>query len=755
MRRVWLLSLARGAGLRLRRPSSRSSERVRALGPAAAARRIRGDAATTSPSRPCRSRSCRIGLAQAEVPLGGGPVPRDRGGFRCGERSAARARRGRCARWTAVPRPCLSVSLRTPAAARRSRRVPGRPGRPRRCRGARRRRRRRAGARRRRCAIADPGRRRGGRARPSSRARGSRLSRSTPSASPAASAAVTLVLTWPGGRSRRPLPRRGDAAVRARLASARPRGRRAASRGSPGRRRSCSRFAPLGARRGSRATRRGCLRPERRRPPRRETPASRRGRSRRSRRRRRARPEPSSRARASPVSERTAPRRRSRGALLTALLALARPRARRRARGAPRAAALLARAAPPPRGAGRDAGPRRGGALARDGVGLAACRAARRRRGARAVPRSSRASLFGAALATRAGRLGAPRRARAPRVAARRRTAHRRSARAGRERAAHGAAPSRARRDGASSARSLLVASLAVALAATVRAPRGRARGRGASRRAGAGTTSGRRSWAASRRPIALVVTALTVPAAILFAYAGGVCARARARGARSSACARRARCDDLLLVARRRAPRSPPPPRGSRPSRRACAPGSRRCRSSRSSARARSFARPSSRGRRGGASLLAALAVLVLCPPSAQTAHALPGRRLRLERARGRRSRRGVARAPAPGRRRGRGRDPRARSTPARRGGARVWWPRTAPAAVEAWARDGRLRRDLVARGRTRGRGHRRRRRSTARAATRSTAPGPRCGPRRAATGAYLDEVPLVLVYARAGAWR
>jgi len=85
---------------------------------------------------------------------------------------------------------------------------------------------------------------------------------------------------------------------------------------------------------------------------------------------------------------------------------------------------------------------------------------------------------------------------------------------------------------------------------------------------------------------------------------------------------------------------------------------------------------------------------------------------------------------------------------------GARVYWPTTAPAAVRAFARDGRIRPDLL------------------------TADGPEDadlavvtldgGSRdaeyrtwsafrtaRPVAGAYLDEVPLAFVYARPGAWR
>jgi hypothetical protein len=87
-------------------------------------------------------------------------------------------------------------------------------------------------------------------------------------------------------------------------------------------------------------------------------------------------------------------------------------------------------------------------------------------------------------------------------------------------------------------------------------------------------------------------------------------------------------------------------------------------------------------------------------------------------------------------------------------REGARVWWPTTSPAAVQALALDGRLRADLVvaaapedaeiavvtldAAGRDA--------EYRTWAAFRSARP---------VAGAYLDEVPLALAYARAGAWR
>ncbi|GAO01640.1 hypothetical protein PSR1_00497 [Anaeromyxobacter sp. PSR-1] len=87
-------------------------------------------------------------------------------------------------------------------------------------------------------------------------------------------------------------------------------------------------------------------------------------------------------------------------------------------------------------------------------------------------------------------------------------------------------------------------------------------------------------------------------------------------------------------------------------------------------------------------------------------------------------------------------------------RPGARVYWPRTAEAAVEVYARDGRLRADLrraeapedadvavvAVDGAARDAEYR------TWAAFRDARP---------VAGAFLDEVPLVLVYARPGAWR
>lgn len=85
---------------------------------------------------------------------------------------------------------------------------------------------------------------------------------------------------------------------------------------------------------------------------------------------------------------------------------------------------------------------------------------------------------------------------------------------------------------------------------------------------------------------------------------------------------------------------------------------------------------------------------------------------------------------------------------------GARVWWDRTAPAAVERWQRDGRLRADLRPAGGpeeadlavwTCG----------ARERDREYRIWTAFGTARPVDGVFLDEVPLALLYARAGAWR
>jgi hypothetical protein len=87
-------------------------------------------------------------------------------------------------------------------------------------------------------------------------------------------------------------------------------------------------------------------------------------------------------------------------------------------------------------------------------------------------------------------------------------------------------------------------------------------------------------------------------------------------------------------------------------------------------------------------------------------------------------------------------------------REGARVFWPTSSPAAVRALARDGRLRADLVAVDAP----------EDADLAVVTLDGGSRDAEyriwsafrtARPAAAAYLDEVPLAFVYARAGAWR
>jgi hypothetical protein len=94
----------------------------------------------------------------------------------------------------------------------------------------------------------------------------------------------------------------------------------------------------------------------------------------------------------------------------------------------------------------------------------------------------------------------------------------------------------------------------------------------------------------------------------------------------------------------------------------------------------------------------------------------------------------------------------------------ARVWWQETARAAVAAWQRDGRVRRDLRWADRPEDadlsiwqfhqefRDKEYRTWTAFAEGTRAGALGP--APRPVA-GVYLDEVPLVQVYARPGAWR
>ncbi|WP_242360242.1 MULTISPECIES: glycosyltransferase family 39 protein [Anaeromyxobacter] len=253
----------------------------------------------------------------------------------------------------------------------------------------------------------------------------------------------------------------------------------------------------------------------------------------------------------------------------------------------------------------------------------------------------------------------------------------------------------------------------------------------------------------------ALLVTALTVPAAILWVFAGGALhATAQAvRGgvpdARGGGSAAR---DALLLVLCAVAPFAAAAA-GLAPG----APGVRpflpampflALLGARALVAVAASAWPSRR-----APLLAALSVLVLWPALRQAVHAFPSGASAWNELAG-----GAPGAASRGLRRQDGGEAaasvleplNARARP----GARVWWPSTAPEAVEAWVRDGRLRPDLrradgpedadvavvALDGASRDDEYR------AWAAFRTARP---------AAGAYLDEVPLALVYARSGAWQ
>jgi 4-amino-4-deoxy-L-arabinose transferase-like glycosyltransferase len=95
---------------------------------------------------------------------------------------------------------------------------------------------------------------------------------------------------------------------------------------------------------------------------------------------------------------------------------------------------------------------------------------------------------------------------------------------------------------------------------------------------------------------------------------------------------------------------------------------------------------------------------------------------------------------------------------------GARVWWQETARSAVAAWQRDGRVRADLRwAEGPEEAdlsiwqyhQEFRDKEYRTWTAFAERPRPGERARLPRPVAGVYLDEVPLVQVYARAGAWR
>jgi hypothetical protein len=249
----------------------------------------------------------------------------------------------------------------------------------------------------------------------------------------------------------------------------------------------------------------------------------------------------------------------------------------------------------------------------------------------------------------------------------------------------------------------------------------------------------------------ALLVTSLTLPAAVLWTYAGGLL-HALARAVRALARRDPDARDDLLLALAAAAPfvasaaGVAPIAAGVRPWLPAmpflALLGARAL----VVAASRAWA-----ARRGP--LLAALAVLVLWPALRQTIHAFPAGASAWNELAG-----GAPGAASLGMQRQDGGEAAAAVLEAinarARRGARVWWPRTAPEAVIAWTRDGRLRADLL---RADGPeladlavvaldGASRDDEFRAWAALRTA---------RASAGAYLDEVPLVLVYARSGAWR
>jgi hypothetical protein len=251
----------------------------------------------------------------------------------------------------------------------------------------------------------------------------------------------------------------------------------------------------------------------------------------------------------------------------------------------------------------------------------------------------------------------------------------------------------------------------------------------------------------------ALAVTALTVPGAILWTYASGFlhalaqAAKAAHRGARDADGR-----DDLLLALAGAAPFAAsalglgPLVAGVRPW--LPAMPFLALLGARVIVAAATAAWPARR-----APLAAAVSVLVLWPSLRQTVHAFPvgtaawnelaggapgAASLELQRQDGGEAAAAVldevnARAPR---------------------GARIWWPRTAREAVNAWTRDGWLRPDLAWSEGPEGAdlavvaldGAGRDDEYRAWSALRTARPS---------AGAYLDEVPLVLVYARSGAWR
>jgi hypothetical protein len=249
-----------------------------------------------------------------------------------------------------------------------------------------------------------------------------------------------------------------------------------------------------------------------------------------------------------------------------------------------------------------------------------------------------------------------------------------------------------------------------------------------------------------------LVLTALTVPAAVLWVYAGGA-AHAIARTVRlGREEGLPLASDDLVLLLAAGAPflaamaGLAPLTAGVRPW--LPAMPFLALLGARALARAAELAWPARRG-----TVLAGLAILVLYPALRQAAHAFPAGASAWSELAG-----GAPGAASRGLQRQDGGEAAGAVLPElndrARGGARVWWPRTDPGAVAAWTRSGRLRDDLALAdgpddadivvatidGASRDGEYR------AWAALRTARP---------VAAAYLDDVPLVFVYARAGAWR
>jgi hypothetical protein len=244
-----------------------------------------------------------------------------------------------------------------------------------------------------------------------------------------------------------------------------------------------------------------------------------------------------------------------------------------------------------------------------------------------------------------------------------------------------------------------------------------------------------------------LAITALTVPATLLVAYAGGL-AHAAVRLVRAP---RAELSDDLLLVLLALSPVAVAAA-GLAPT----APGVRpwlhaipflALLGARAVVRAAVVAWPAR-----AAPLVASLALLALWPAFRTVIHVHPSGSSAWNELAG-----GAPGAATLGLPRADGGDASVRllgEVNARaRQGARVWWPSASPAAVRALSRDGRLRGDLaVASG------------PEDADVVVVTLDGPRDAEYRTwaafrsarpVAGAYLDEVPLAFAYARSGAWR